>query len=272
MFLQWIEIWWTKETITFDGAPRCHLWKRAETLNANRISDAFRWSEATAKRRLTRPLGTFPPSTLVDFHFVWGCSGLSAREEVEEPYLGIPLEQLFWITVKTPSRTLPQLSWGELRKRSFRILWNPTKELLSKQTYNKDTCTDLSTSSGEVQERPGRIKPQGKVLQKLTLFCISNFILHYFMIFFLNRLLLLPCEEQGSACSRKSHAFWHHPSCLTSLWLLIHLLILPVQVWLFGWHPAQIRSPSWCFNLASSTFICSLLWTPVSPQCFFCDI
>lgn len=183
MFLQWIEIWWTKETITFDGAPRCHLWKRAETLNANRISDAFRWSEATAKRRLTRPLGTFPPSTLVDFHFVWGCSGLSAREEVEEPYLGIPLEQLFWIIVKTPSRTLPQLSWGELRKRSFRILWNPTKELLSKQTYNKDTCTDLSTSSGEVQERPGRIKPQGKVLQKLTLFCISNFILHYFMIF-----------------------------------------------------------------------------------------
>ena len=72
-------------------------------------------------------------------------------------------------------------------------------ELLSKQTYNKDTCTDMSTSSEEVQERPGRIKPQGKVLQKLTLFCISNFILHYFMIFFFYRLLLLPCEEQGSS-------------------------------------------------------------------------
>lgn len=231
LFLQWIEIWWTKETITFDGALRCHLWKRAETLNAvaNRISDAFRWSEATVKWRLTRPLGTFPSSTLVDFHIIWGCSGLSAGEEVEEPYLGIPLEQLFWIIVKTSPRTLPQLSWGELRKRSFRILWNPM-ELLSKQTYNKDTCTDMSTSSEEVQERPGRIKPQGKVLQKLTLFCISNFILHYFMIFFFYRLLLLPCEEQGSACSRKCHAFWHHPSCLTSLWLLIHLLILPVQV------------------------------------------
>ena len=179
-------MWSTKETITFDGALRCHLWKRAETLNAvaNRISDAFRWREATVKWRLTRPLGTFPSSTLVDFHIVWGCSGLSAGEGVEEPYLGIPLEQLFWIIVKTSPRTLPQLSWGELRKRSFRILWNPM-ELLSKQTYNKDTCTDMSTSSEEVQERPGRIKPQGKVLQKLTLFRISNFILHYFMIFFL---------------------------------------------------------------------------------------
>ena len=136
------------------------------------------WSEGLQGRL------NFPILYTCGFSYRLGCSGLSAGEGVEEPYLGIPLEQLFWVIVKTSPRTLPQLSWGELRKRSFRILWNPM-ELLSKQTYNKDTCTDMSTSSEEVQERPGRIKPQGKVLQKLTLFCISNFILHYFMIFFL---------------------------------------------------------------------------------------
>ena len=218
------------------------------------------WSEGLQGRL------NFPILYTCGFSYRLGCSGLSAGEGVEEPYLGIPFEQLFWVIVKTSPRTLPQLSWGELRKRSFRILWNPM-ELLSKQTYNKDTCTDMSTSSEEVQERPGRIKPQGKVLQKLTLFCISNFILHYFMIFFFTGFCSYHVKNKGllvleSAMHSDTILPASPPSGFSST----------SSFFQSKWHPAQILSPSWCFNLASSTFICSLFWTPVSPQCFFCDI
>lgn len=71
MFLQWIEIWWTKETITFDGAfPGWPFVEWAEILSAapNRVGDAFSvWVKQEWSEGLKRPLETCPVSELEDF-------------------------------------------------------------------------------------------------------------------------------------------------------------------------------------------------------------